>query len=276
MFDGSIVMDKMRAMDLTNNYFCNNLRAGVTDDVACRTDEVNQLIYNVTSLESGGFNCSSVSPQGVLPLRCDTSLPGDVRVDCGVPGDSRLSSPCAAGRSTPADGTISGNVVVISSPMTTFSQPTVVTGDVVIASGAGVAFGAGGSLTVTGSLAIQPGATISFVANVSGTFVLLQGQSLTGTVSALTALAPPGCVATTGPPIYTSMTLSVAVTVDCGSGGGLSTGAIVGIVVGAVVGGILVALLIVVIVRMSTQRYTTRAQKEILHQNQFALKQQYS
>jgi predicted outer membrane repeat protein len=275
-FADTTITGRTSAVDIVNSYFCNNIRlpSGGADDVACRLDQGGKLIYNISSLESGGFNCSSLAPA----TNCRAvSFDGSIS-NCGMPGSATVpNGVCSTTRSTPADSAIAGNVVVISSPTATFNQPTTITGDAVITTGAALSLGTGGSLTVTGSLTIQPGASISFAANVSGTFVLVSGGSVVGTFSAVTAVPPPGCAATSAPPTYTSTTLSVAVTVDCGSGGGgLSTGAIVGIVVGAVVGGALVAVLGVLLRRYMVRRSDTRAKAQIMQRNHYALNQEYA
>jgi hypothetical protein len=270
-------------VDLTNSFFCNNIRAAVgVDDAACGADMMANLIFNVISLESGGFSCSSL-PVGI---HCKAMFPAGMPGDCGTAGAMTGSAaPCNATRLTPADA---GNLVVITSPMTTtaptaifvqpttFDQPTTIASDVVITSTAALSFGSGASLTASGSVTIQPGATILFAANVSGTYVLVRGGSLAGTFSAVTAVPPPGCVATEGPPQYTSTTMSVTVTIDCASGGGLSTGAIVGIAVGAAVGGILVAVAIVLLTRPAIRRHDMLAKQVIMQENHYALKQQYA
>jgi hypothetical protein len=274
-FADQLVPGKTTAVDIVNSYFCDNVRvpSGGADDAACKTDQGTKVIYNISSLESGGFSCSSPAPAtSCRAMSFDGSLN-----NCGIPGGAvGVIGVCSTTRSTPADGAISGNVVVISSPTTTFNQPTTITGDAVITTGAALSLGSGGSLTVTGSLTIQPGASISFAANVSGTFVLVSGGSVTGMFSAVTAVPPPGCAATSAPPTYTSTTLSVAVAVDCGSSGGLSTGAIVGIVVGAIVGGALVALLVVFLMRYMIRRSDTQAKTHIMQRNHYALKQEYA
>jgi hypothetical protein len=130
-------------------------------------------------------------------------------------------------------------------------------------------------VTVNGNFTIGTNVTVTLLlsaASLSGlrsTVVIAQYARVTGTFDAISlspSTSPTSGCSLVATPSYGTTTLSVVVSVDPCSGGGLSPGTIAGIVVGAVVGGVLVALLIILLVRHQRKQ---QAQKlaESMHQN---------
>lgn len=129
-------------------------------------------------------------------------------------------------------------------------------------------------VSVTGSISIDPTAVLvvnssSSVSN--GTFVLMQGSSLTGRFGSVRSAIP----CTTATPSYSATTLSVtlSVTPNCPPAptdqSQLSTGAIVGIAVGATVGAVALVIGLVFLMKCLIKKSDEKENLELRQKDLF-------
>jgi hypothetical protein len=155
---------------------------------------------------------------------------------------------------------IAGTLITNGGSVTVLGMVTILGALVVPSNGSGV--------TSAGAVAIVNGSVLNVSVSPSAvSAVVLHYPSLTGTFSTIHASSSLACVTVANPVAQygsTALTVSVTVTQNSCSAGGLSPGAVAAIVICTIVGGVIIAVAIVLVTRTLIKRREARLQANIL------------